>query len=85
MAGCAQNPKPATVIKGECRVFEAPEYAVKGLTRDDQDWIDVNTEAGIAACQWKRPHPRPVVAKPIAPKPPVPTKAIKKHWWQRGK
>jgi hypothetical protein len=40
-------------------VFERPEYAVLGQTRYDQNWIDSNTEAGVAACGWQRPKPRP--------------------------
>ena len=51
--------RPASVGGGECRVFERPEYAVLGQTRYDQNWIDSNTEAGVAACGWRRPKPRP--------------------------
>jgi hypothetical protein len=51
--------RPASVGGGECRVFEHPEYAVLGQTRYDQSWIDSNTEAGVAACGWQRPKPRP--------------------------
>ena len=51
--------RPASVGGGECRVFERPEYAVLGRTRYDQNWIDSNTEAGVAACGWQRPKPRP--------------------------
>ena len=51
--------RPASVVGGECRVFERPEYAVFGRTRYDQNWIDSNTEAGVAACGWQRPKPRP--------------------------
>ena len=51
--------RPASVGGGECRVFERPEYAVLGQTRYDQNWIDSNTEAGVAACGWQRPKPRP--------------------------
>jgi hypothetical protein len=40
-------------------VFERPEYTVVGQTRYDQNWIDSNTEAGVAACGWQRPKPRP--------------------------
>jgi hypothetical protein len=53
--------RPASVGGGECRVFERPEYAVFGQTRYDQNWIDSNTEAGVAACRWQRPKPRPQV------------------------
>jgi hypothetical protein len=51
--------RPASVGGGECRVFERPKYAVLGQTRYDQNWIDSNTEAGVAACGWQRPKPRP--------------------------
>ena len=40
-------------------MFERPEYAVLGRTGYDQNWIDSNTEAGVAACGWQRPKPRP--------------------------
>jgi hypothetical protein len=53
--------RPASVGGGECRVFERPEYAVLGQTRYDQNWIDSNTEAGVAACGWRRPKQRPQV------------------------
>ncbi len=58
MAACGTL-RPASVGGGECRVFERPEYAVLGQTRYDQNWIDSNTEAGVAACGWQRPKPRP--------------------------
>ena len=60
MAACGTL-RPASVGGGECRVFERPEYAVLGQTRYDQNWIDSNTEAGVAACGWQRPKPRPQV------------------------
>jgi hypothetical protein len=65
--------RPASVGGGECQVFEQPEYAVLGQSRYDQNWIDSNTEAGVAACGWQRPKPRPQVlgrapsAKHLAP------------------
>jgi hypothetical protein len=59
LAGCATNPKPASVAGGECRVFERPPYVVLGQTNYDQNWIDGNVEAGVAACKWPRPHIRP--------------------------
>lgn len=55
VAGCSGMPKPATVLTGECRVFEAPDFAPKGKTRKDQFWIDKTVESGIAACDWPRP------------------------------
>ncbi len=58
MAACGTL-RPASVVGGECRVFERPEYVVLGQTRYDQNWINSNTEAGVAACGWQRPKPRP--------------------------
>jgi hypothetical protein len=49
----------ASVSGGECKVFERPEYAIKGATTYDQRWADGNTEAGVGACGWERPKPRP--------------------------
>ena len=49
----------ASVGGGECRVFERPEYVVLAQTPYDQNWIDSNTEAGVAACGWQRPKSRP--------------------------
>jgi hypothetical protein len=67
MAACGTL-RPASVGGGECRVFERPEYAVLGQTRYDQNWIDSNTEAGVAACGWQRPKPRPQrPSKQLAP------------------
>ena len=58
MAACGTL-RPASVGGGECRVFERPEYAVLGQTGYDQNWIDSNTEAGVAGCGWQRPKRRP--------------------------
>lgn len=58
VAGCAST-QPASVKGGECRVFERPRYSVLGRTSYDQQWIDGNVEAGVAACRWPRPEPRP--------------------------
>jgi hypothetical protein len=67
--------RPASVGGGECRVFERPEYSVLGQTRYDQNWIDSNTEAGVAACGWQRPKPRPqALGRPPAVKQLAPAK-----------
>lgn len=58
LAGC-QTIGPASVKGGECRIFERPEYAVRGKRPYDQDWIDGNVEAGVGGCGWKRPKARP--------------------------
>lgn len=71
LAGCAGVKPPASVSKGECRVFEAPPYEVLGKTTYDQDYIDGNVEAGVGGCGWKRPAARPpeLDARPKAAKP----------------
>lgn len=58
LAGC-QTTGPASVKGGECRIFERPEYAVRGKRRYDQDWIDSQIEGGVGGCGWKRPKARP--------------------------
>lgn len=39
-------------------MFRQEVAAVCGLTQADQDVIDENAEAGIAACRWQRPLPK---------------------------
>lgn len=58
LAGCATD-GIGSIKGGECRIFERPEYAVRGKLQYDQDWIDGNIEAGIGGCGWKRPVARP--------------------------
>lgn len=58
LAGC-QTTGQGSIKGGECRVFERPEFAVRGKQQYDQDWIDGNIEAGIGGCNWKRPSARP--------------------------
>jgi hypothetical protein len=93
--GCAGS-LPASVAGGECKLFAPPDYAIRGKTQFDQNWIDDTEEAGIAGCKWSRPKARPA---PIArvtsaaphkavPLPPVKSNVpapppVKKHWWQR--
>lgn len=48
-----------SVAGKECKVIERPEYAVRGLRRYDQDWIDSTVEGAVGACHWQRPAPRP--------------------------
>src|SRR6185312_2156380 len=59
LAGCAGIKPPASVPKGECRVFEPPPDEVLGKTAYDQDYIDGNVEAGVGGCGWRRPAARP--------------------------
>jgi hypothetical protein len=75
LAGCASK-GPASVMGGECRIFERPEYAVRGKKPYDQDWIDSQVEGGVGGCNWKRPAARPASIDGPADvrQPPAPTK-----------
>lgn len=79
LCGCATAPGPASISTGECKVFDAPTYAVRGARPYDQDWIDSTVEGGVGACHWNRPAPRPaamdtpvkahvIKAAPVKPK-----------------
>jgi hypothetical protein len=60
LTGCAsKGTLPASVLGGECRVFEKPRYEVRGDKPYDQDWIDSTVESGVGGCGWDRPEPRP--------------------------
>ncbi|UPJ31594.1 hypothetical protein [Bradyrhizobium sp. CW1] len=58
LAGCASK-GPASIAGGECRIFERPQYEVRGKRDYDQDWIDSQVEGGVGGCHWKRPAARP--------------------------
>lgn len=58
LAGCVTT-GGGSVAGGECKVFEAPRYVIRGATQRDQDWIDPTIESGIGGCRWARPAPRP--------------------------
>lgn len=58
LAACGTS-LPASVLGGECKIFERPEYAVKGKRPYDQNWIDSQVEGGVGGCNWPRPSPRP--------------------------
>lgn len=45
---------------GACAAFDRPEFRVLGKTAYDQQWIDKQTEAGVAGCGWARPSERPL-------------------------
>jgi hypothetical protein len=81
LGGCATAPGPGSVATGECKVFEAPRYAVKGARPYDQDWIDSTVEGGVGACKWQRPAARPAEldTPPRAAKPKVATVKPKKN------
>ncbi|MCK1422406.1 hypothetical protein IVB15_09210 [Bradyrhizobium sp. 182] len=48
LAGCASR-GPASIASGECRIFEPPQYEVRGKRPYDLDWIDSQVEAASAA------------------------------------
>lgn len=54
LGGCASI-GPASVIGGECRVFDDPGFAVQGKRLKDSRWIGRTQEKGITVCKWKRP------------------------------
>lgn len=80
LVGCVSNPKVASLKDGACKAFDRPSTVIKGKTFRDQDWIDDQVEAGVGACQWQRPAPRPAswdavtVAGKTVPVPPPPAK-----------
>ena len=49
---------PASVA-GACQVFLRPEYVVRGQSKEDQEWIDLTIESGVAGCGWLRPKSLP--------------------------
>jgi hypothetical protein len=49
----------ASVLDGACKAFPEPKQQMYGVAAVDQQYIDESTEAGIAACGWERPAPRP--------------------------
>jgi hypothetical protein len=59
LAGCAGTSLPGSVLGGECKVFPRPEFAVRGQTTYDQNWVDDTVESGVGGCKWERPKPRP--------------------------
>ena len=59
LAACEWQTTKGSIAGGESKVFEAPEYVVRGVKPYDQNWIDSNIEAGIGGFGWKRPKPRP--------------------------
>jgi hypothetical protein len=89
LTACAGTPRVASVQGGEKHALTGPEYAIKGATQYDQNWIDETTEAGVSALGWKRPKPRPphFDAKPIpvkaAPPPITPNAQVSRRfpWW----
>lgn len=74
LGGCNWQTVSGSVASGECKVFERPPYAVRGLRSYDQHWVNSQVEGGIGACGWARPAARPpeldavAVQKRAAPK-----------------
>lgn len=73
LGGC-ETTSTVSIAGGECKVFERPAFAVRGLARYDQSWINRQVEGGVGACGWKRPAPRPAEldaepARKVAPAP----------------
>jgi hypothetical protein len=58
--------------------MERPPHVILGKTQTDQDWIDGEVEAGVAACGFPRPGPRPAsldappATRQVAAPPPPP-------------
>jgi hypothetical protein len=58
LAACGSK-GPASVEQGGCQIFKAEIAKACGLTREDQQIIDENAEAGFGACpSWDRPAAR---------------------------
>ncbi|UFW75218.1 hypothetical protein [Bradyrhizobium sp. WU425] len=75
LGGCASR-GPGSIAGGECKIFEAPPYEVRGARAYDQDWIDSQVEGGVGGCRWKRPAARPasIDAAPVRKATPAPVK-----------
>lgn len=58
LGGCVTTGE-GSVTGGECKIFTAPQYAIRGARSYDQDWIDSTVEGGVGGCKWKRPAARP--------------------------
>ncbi len=79
LGGCVTD-GTGSVVGGECKVFERPPYAVRGVTQYDQDVADNFVESGVGGCKWERPAPRPA-ALDATPAPKHAAKPIKKVGW----
>lgn len=87
LGGCVTTGQ-GSVAGGECKVFDAPKYAVRGARPYDQDWIDSTIEGGVGACQWSRPLVRPAEWDAPVPLPkarPVTKKPKKAGWIWRAR
>lgn len=84
LAACASSGKVGSLAGGECRLVRTPDYAVKGRTTYDQNWIDDTTERLVGGCGQARPKARPV-GWDVAPAvhKPAPANPPKKNWRER--
>jgi hypothetical protein len=57
LAGCFSAKKVST--KGACEAFPRAQYAYQGKAKEDQRFINKSIEAGVGACGFARPAPRP--------------------------
>jgi hypothetical protein len=69
LGGCFLTPNGGSIAGGECKIFDAPKYVVRGLRQYDQDWIDSTIEVGVGACRWQRPAQRPAAIDQVAGRP----------------
>lgn len=77
LGGCVTT-GGGSVAGGECKVFERPAYAVRGVTQYDQDVADNFVESGVGGCKWARPAARPAELD-ASPPPKVVAKPFKKR------
>lgn len=77
LGGCATAPQ-GSVGGSECKVFERPQYVVRGARQYDQNWIDSTIEGGVGACGWARPAPRPAELDAPVSRAPQKAKAVPK-------
>jgi hypothetical protein len=80
LGGCNLQTVSGSVAGGECKVFERPQYAVRGLRPYDQHWVNSQVEGGVGACGWARPAARPPELDAVRPV----TKAVVRPVKKRG-
>lgn len=89
LTACASRDVIGSVTGGQCdpNIARTPEYAVKGRTNYDQNWIDETTEGLVGGCGQPRPKARPTSldAKPVLKSAPAPKPAPKAKFWDRFK
>lgn len=87
LSGCDPATLRGSIAGGECRVFEHPQYAVRGLRPYDQHWVNSQVEGGVGGCGWARPAPRPpeLDAVPVQKKAAAQKKPIRQSFAKRFK